>query len=110
MAYDPDLVERIREQLDKEFDVIEKAMFGGLAFLVHGHLTVAASRTGGLLVRTDPEDEEATLAQPHVSPMSPGPRPMPGWIVVAAEGVADEADLSRWVFTALDFVSSLPPK
>ena len=53
---------------------------------------------------------QATLAQPHVSPMAPGPRHMPGWIVVAAEGVADDADLARWVATALDFVDTLPPK
>ena len=110
MPYDEDLADRIRTQLADEFDVIEKKMFGGLAFLVRGHLCVGASRTGGLLARTDPQDEEATLAQRHVSPMAPGPRHMPGWIVVAAEGVADDADLARWVETALDFVDTLPPK
>lgn len=110
MPYDEDLAARIRERLDDEFDVTEKTMFGGLAFLVRGHLCVGASRTGGLLARTDPEDEERTLAEAHVSPMAPGPRHMPGWIVVAAEGVADDADLERWIETALDFADTLPPK
>lgn len=110
MPYDEDLANRIRQQLDDEFDVMEKRVFGSLGFMVRGHLCVAASRDGGLIVRTDPIDEEANLALPHVSPLAAGPRQMPGWIVVAAEGVADDADLARWIGTALDFVDTLPPK
>ena len=102
MAYDEDLADRIRALLADEFDVVEKAMFGGLAFLVRDHLTVAAG--------TDPAVEAATLAQAHVEPMSPGPHPMPGWVRVDNEGLADDADLRRWVEIALDFVDTLPPK
>lgn len=109
MAYDEDFAQRIRARLADEFDVVEKHMFGGLAFLVRGHLTVAASRRG-LLARTDPESEERTLALPGVSPMSPGPRRMPGWVVVEAAQVAEDPDLGRWIDESLDFVAGLPPK
>ena len=51
MAYDTELVERIRELLAPERGVDEKRMFGGLAFLVNGHMAIAASGQGGLLVR-----------------------------------------------------------
>jgi hypothetical protein len=47
MAYDADLAERLRELLATEPEVVEKRMFGGLAFLVAGNMAVAASREGG---------------------------------------------------------------
>jgi len=64
MAYDEDLAHRLRELLADEDAVTEKSMFGGLAFLLRGHMSVSASRTGGLLVRIDPADTEAALARP----------------------------------------------
>jgi TfoX/Sxy family transcriptional regulator of competence genes len=54
MAFDEDMANRLRELLADRDAITEKQMFGGLAFLLHGHMTVAASRTGGLLVRMDP--------------------------------------------------------
>jgi TfoX N-terminal domain len=108
MAYDEELADRIRAQLADEFDVVEKKMFGGLGFLIRGHMAVAASRSGGLLARTDRGEWEAKLALPGVEPMA-GNR-MKGWVIVAAERVADDADLARWVDAALDVVAELPPK
>jgi TfoX/Sxy family transcriptional regulator of competence genes len=70
MAYDEDLVHRLRELLVDEDAITEKKMFGGLAFLLHGQMSVSASRTGGLLVRTDPADTDAALARPHVELMT----------------------------------------
>ncbi|HET8672054.1 MAG TPA: TfoX/Sxy family protein [Thermoleophilaceae bacterium] len=109
MAYDEDLANRIREQLADE-TVTEKKMFGGLAFLVNGHMAVAASRTGGALVRVDPEKSDEALARPHASMMEMRGRSMPGWIHVAPEGVKTKRDLGAWVRRALSFVHSLPPK
>ena len=67
MAYDHDLADRIRELLPLELDHEEKAMFGGLAFLVGGHMAIAASRETGVLVRVDPADEERLLRSKGVS-------------------------------------------
>ena len=68
MAYDEDLADRIRELIAAEADVTEQRMFGGLAFLVGGNMAVAASGQGGLMVRVDPEGDEAWRDGPHVRP------------------------------------------
>ena len=110
MAYDEDLAHRIRELLGDRSDITEKKMFGGLAFLLGGHMTVAASGQGGLLVRVDPEADTDALAQPHASLMVMRGRDMPGWVRVAAEGVSTKSALKRWVSRAVRYTSSLPPK
>jgi TfoX/Sxy family transcriptional regulator of competence genes len=110
MAYDEDLANRIREQLAGEEAVTEKAMFGGLAFLVHGSMCVSASHTGGLLARVDPVESDEALAHPHAAPMEMGGRSMDGWITVAPEGVASARDLGSWVARSLAYVRTLPPK
>ena len=110
MAYDKDLANRVREQLADQDAITEKRMFGGLAFLRHGHMTVAASRSGGLLVRIDPKDTDAALARPHVSRMEMGGRTMDGWILVDPVGVRTKRQLASWVKRGLAFVETLPPK
>jgi TfoX/Sxy family transcriptional regulator of competence genes len=110
VAYDEDLADRIRELLADEKAVMEKKMFGGLAFLVHGNMCVSASRNGGLLVRIDPLESEAALADPHAELMEMGRRTMDGWIIVAAEGVRTKRQLAKWAGRSLRFVKTLPAK
>jgi TfoX/Sxy family transcriptional regulator of competence genes len=111
VAYDERLADEIRERLaEVDGDVTEKKMFGGLAFMVDGSLTIAASRRGGLLVRTDPADAEETASLSGVESMEMRGRPMPGWFFVAADALADEAHLDAWVNRALTFVATLPAK
>ncbi len=97
MAYDEDLANRIREALAGQDAVTEKRMFGGLAFLVHGHMAVAASRTGGLLARVDPARSDELVAADGVERMVMRGREMDGWLQVAADRVAADADLAPWV-------------
>ena len=110
MAYDEDLANRIRDLLADEDAVTEKKMFGGLAFLLKGNMSVSASRDGGLLLRIDPADTDASLARPHVARMEMGGRAMDGWITVAPAGLKTERELAAWVKQSLDFVKTLPPK
>ena len=110
MAYDEDLANRLREQLADEDAITEKKMFGGLAFLLHGHMCVSASGRGGLLARIDPEETDAAVAEPHVARMEMGGRSMDGWITVAPEAVQADGDLARWVQRSVAFVKTLPPK
>jgi TfoX/Sxy family transcriptional regulator of competence genes len=110
MAYDEDLANRLREMLADEDAVTERKMFGGLAFLLNGNMTVSASRNGGLLARIDPAETDAALAKPNVSRMEMGGRSMDGWITVAAEGVRTKRQLGPWVRRSLDYVRTLPPK
>jgi len=110
MAYDEDLANRLRDLLADEDAVTERKMFGGLAFLLHGKMSVSASRTGGLLARIDPADTDASLARPHVALMEMGGRTMEGWINVAPEGLKTKRELAAWVKRSLAFVKTLPPK
>jgi TfoX/Sxy family transcriptional regulator of competence genes len=110
MAYDEDLVHRLRELLAGDDAITEKKMFGGLAFLLHGHMSVSASRNGGLLVRIDPDDTAAALARPHASRMKMGGRTMDGWISVAPEGLKTKRELAAWVTRSVTFARTLPPK
>lgn len=111
MTYDEQLADEIRERLDPvEGEVTEKKMFGGLAFMVDGNLAIAASRRGGLLVRTDPADAAKILSLPGVEAMETGGRPMPGWVFVDADALGAEADLDAWLERALAVVATLPPK
>ena len=110
MAYDEDLANRIRELLASEKGVDEKRMFGGLAFLVHGNMSVAASSKGGLMVRVPPEDTEKLLARAHVSPMVMAGRETRGWLRVDPGGVKTKRQLAGWVTRSVDYARSLPRK
>jgi hypothetical protein len=110
MAYDEELADRIRDLLVYDTAVIEKRMFGGLAFLVEGHMTVAASREGGLMARVDPEEADVLLVEPHVAPFEMRGKPIAGWLRVGAEGVATAEQLEPWVRRSVDYARSLPPK
>ena len=110
MAYDEELAHRIRELIAGEPGVVEQRMFGGLAFLVGGHMAVAASGQGGLMVRCDPAETEALLAEPHAQPFEMRGRAMDGWLRVDAEGVRTERELEPWVRRGVAYARSLPPK
>lgn len=110
MAYDEDLANRIRELLAGEPGVTEKRMFGGLAFLVGGHMSVAASGQGGLMVRVDPEHTDALLAKPHAAPFEMRGRAVDGWLRIAPEGVRTKRQLEPWVERGVAYARSLPPK
>jgi len=110
MPYDEDLANRLRELLADEDAITEKKMFGGLAFLLRGNMSVAASHTGGLLVRVDLTDTETCLARPHAAMMEMGGRTMDGWITVAPEGVKSKRELAAWVKRGVTFAKTLPAK
>ena len=108
MAYDEDLANRIRELMAGESGVTEKKMFGGLAFLIGGNMSVAASGQGGLLVRVDPHETEALLAEPHARPFEMRGRELAGWLRVDTEGVHTKRQLEPWVRRGVAYARSLP--
>ena len=110
MAYDEDLARRVREVLADERDVSEMRMFGGLAFLVGGNLSVAASGQGGLMVRVEPAETDALLARPHVRRFEMRGRSMQGWVRVDPEGVRTRRQLASWVRRGAAYARSLPAK
>jgi TfoX/Sxy family transcriptional regulator of competence genes len=110
MAHDEHLADRLRELLASEDAITEKKMFGGVAFLLHGNMSVSASRNGGLLVRVDPAGTAACLARPHASLMTMGGRTMEGWIAVAPEALQTKRELAAWVERSVAYTRKLPPK
>jgi TfoX/Sxy family transcriptional regulator of competence genes len=108
VAYDVELADRLRDQLEAT-PTTEKRMFGGLAFLVGGNMAVAASSKGGLMVRCAPEETDTHLAA-GATPFEMRGKPMDGWLRVPAESVADDASLARWVAVGVAQAEALPPK
>ena len=110
MAYDEELAERVRLCLTGVERVTEKRMFGGLAFLVDGHMALAANSHGVLMVRIDPDRAGDLTARDGVRPMVMRGRELRGWLEVEAPALAGPDDLDEWVWVGVDFTRGLPAK
>jgi TfoX/Sxy family transcriptional regulator of competence genes len=110
MAYDEELADRIRALVAKEPGLSEKKMFGGLAFLIDGHMAIAASGQGGVLVRVDPTQSNALVARTRASVAEMRGRLMPGWLRVSSDDVRTKPQLAKWVTLGTTFARSMPPK
>jgi TfoX/Sxy family transcriptional regulator of competence genes len=110
MAYDVDLADRVREFLAAEPDLVEKRMFGGLAFLVQGHMALAVGSQGGLLLRADPAARAQLDDDPRASPSVMGGRTMANWVHIDVDDTVTDDELNRWVDHGVRYAQSLPPK
>jgi TfoX/Sxy family transcriptional regulator of competence genes len=110
MAYDAEVAERIRTMLSGRSDVREQKMFGGLCFMVRGHMCCAVSGRGGLLVRVGPDAPSTVSKEPHASQVEMRGRTMTGFVRVAPDGYRTASGLKKWVMRAVDFVATLPVK
>lgn len=106
MGYDEKLAERVRRVLSAQRGVLEREMFGGLAFLLEGKMFVGIVQRE-LMVRVGPKSYPKALAKPHARPMDFTGKPMNGYVFVAARGVATARALSDWVTEGKEFVASL---
>jgi hypothetical protein len=109
MAYDEGLAIRVREVLGERPGLAEKQMFGGLAFLLGGNMACGV-RGDDLIVRVAADTAETARGEPGVRPFDLTGRPMKGWLLVDANGYAQDEDLRRWVDRGLAYATSLPPK
>ncbi len=110
MPHDDELACRVRDVLDEEDGLTERRMFGGLGFMLDGHMVAAASSTGGLLLRIDPAQAEALVDGRAVNRFEMRGREMDGWLDVGREVLADDEALTRWLAHGVRYVRSLPPK
>jgi TfoX/Sxy family transcriptional regulator of competence genes len=108
MAYNLKLAERIRSQLDG-VPFVEKKMFGGVGFLLNGNMACGVNKDN-LIVRVDPENHVTLLKKPHTKPFDLTGKPMKGWLLVEANGVKTEKQLSAWVKEGVEFAGTLPAK
>ena len=109
MAYNEKLAERIRRQLSARADVVERRMFGGLAFMVKGHMCCGIVGNE-LMIRVGPEAYEAALKEKHAREMDFTVKPLRSMVYVAAPGLASAKQLGRWVERGLQFALNLPEK
>jgi hypothetical protein len=124
MAYDETMAARVRKALAKRKGVTEKKMFGGIAFMVRGHmccgvlkdelmLRVGAEQAEKLLARSPRREEGESAASPrrlHICPMDFTGKPMKGMLIVPPQGMKTDAALKAWMDMAVNFVSTLPKK
>lgn len=109
MAFDETLAARVRPLVGTVAGTVEKKMFGGLAFLVKGHMSVGVHGSE-LIVRIDPKQADAALQRHGVRPFDITGKPMKGWLLVSGPALADDRELAGWVRKGLDFALSLPAK
>ncbi len=110
MAYDVELADRLRTVLAGEPGVTEKRMFGGLAFLVDGHLAVGAGSEGALMLRVDPAEADRLLGEAHVAALEMRGRPVAGWLLVGADATRDDDALRRWAARGVARARTLPSR
>lgn len=109
MPFDQHLADRIRSHLQGRPGLVEKRMFGGVGFLLHGNMCVGVWRDA-LVVRVGPEQYPHALREAFVREFDITGRPMTGWVLVAPPGLADEDQLAGWIGLATRFVQTLPRK
>lgn len=109
MAFDEKLAERIRKRLGKRPGLLEKKMFGGIAFLLKGNMCCGVHGPE-MIVRLDPDQTDKALSERHTRLFDLTGRPMKGWILVEPKGLATEGDLAKWVGVSAKYAGSLPPK
>jgi hypothetical protein len=110
MAYEGDLADRIRDLVHDESDLTEKRMFGGIAFLIGGNMAVAASGHGGLLLRVNPAESAALVANTDAYVAVMRGRPMTGWLRVDSEHLSEPDELAGWIGRGVSYARSLPAK
>ena len=109
MAFDQKLAERILKRLVKQPGLVDKKMFGGMAFLINGNMSVGVYGDE-MIVRMDPEDTDKALDKPHVRIFDITGKPMKGWILVGPKALATDAALGKWIDIGVKYAAGLPKK
>lgn len=109
MAYSDALAKRVRRLIAHERQVTERQMFGGLAFMVRGHMCCGIQGER-LMARVGPDLYEKALTWPHARPMDFTGKPLRGFLYVQPAGLKTTAQLRRWVRASLAYVRAAPPK
>ena len=109
MAYNETLALRIRKHIAGHAGIVEKKMFGGVGFLLHGNMCCGVHRDS-MIVRLSPDETDAALTRPHVRVFDLSGRPMKGWLLVDAPALTTETRLQKWIDVAVAYAGTLPKK
>lgn len=105
MAYSEELAQRIREILADRSDVVEKKMFGGVAFMVQGRMA-CGPQGESLIVRIGEAAAAAHIGKPHVKPMDFTGRVMKAFATIEPDGLRTQTQLKKWVIMAAEFAAA----
>ncbi|MEN8174870.1 MAG: TfoX/Sxy family protein [Pseudomonadota bacterium] len=109
MSYDEGVAQRVREVLADREDLVEKKMFGGIAFMLSGNMCCGVLEDS-LMARVGPANYAGALQRPHARAMDFTGKPLKGFVYVAPAGFDADEDLREWISLCLGFVDTLPPK
>jgi hypothetical protein len=109
MAYDEELAARVRKALDNTEGLVEKKMFGGVGYMLHGNMACGVLGNK-VIIRVGPDRHAMTIEQPETVPFDITGRPMKGWVMVLPEGYETDEMLMSWLQEGISFAKSLPPK
>ncbi len=102
MAYNENLAHRIRERLSEIPNVVEKAMMGGLTFMVNDKMCVGIIKDE-MMCRIDPELHESCVEKQGCRTMDFTKRPMKGYVLIDDTGMQSNQDFDYWINLCLDF-------
>ncbi len=105
-----ELADRIRQMLPQRAAIVEKKMFGGIAFMQDGNMLVCPTKEGALIVRVGKEGMAEALSRPGAEIMDMNGRSMSGFVVLGGDAIEDDDLLEGWLDMARAFVATLPPK
>lgn len=109
MAYDEGLAHRLREIFAERDDIVERKMFGGLAFMLSGNMCCGVLGDE-LMARVGPDQYASVLKLPHARQMDFTGKALKGFVYVTYQGISSDNELETWVGRCMDFAASLPPK
>ncbi len=109
MAYDEGLAQRVRESLQEQAGVVEKKMFGGLAFMINGNMSVGVVNDS-LMVRVGPDAYKEALSLAGAREMDFTGKPLKGFVYVEESAIDTDNNLSSWIDRGRSFALSLPAK
>ena len=110
MPVDARLAARLRATIAHRPGFSEKAMFGGVGYMLGGNMALGVMKDGRVIVRVAPSDHERFRGEAGCAGMERGGKEMVGWLLVDADAVGDDADLARWAERGASYAASLPPK
>ena len=108
MAYNEKLAKRIRAEFG-EIPFVEKKMFGGVGFLIHGNMACGVHKDN-MIVRVDHDKHEKLLKKKHTRVFDITGKPMKGWLMVEPEGCKTAKQVSFWANEGVEFAMTLPAK
>jgi len=108
MPHDEKLAQRIEQLFGSDQPYTSRKMFGGLAYIIKGHMAIAASGKGGILVRVDPGKFEKLAGETNVEVAIMRGRAMRGWLRVPPEKLRTKRQLKRWFDLSMGYVETLP--